>query len=93
MTFENEIPEQCRPLCPLAGRDLLRMCLVLSKNCKGPRVVEEGEPISDEVALLPNKRAVTYEGERFNLEPQLACTNKGLRMTIEAQLEATAAEH
>ncbi len=89
--MSHEIPQQCRPLCPFSGMNLLDKCLVATRNCNGARVVEQGEIISDEVALLPDMRAVSYEGDRFTLEPELACTNTGIRMTIDAQLEATAA--
>lgn len=93
MSCESEIPEQCRPLCPFSGMNLLEKCLVATKNCEGPSIVDPGEVLSDGVALLPNGRAVSYEGGDFVLEPALACTNTGIQMTIEAQLEATAAEH
>ena len=91
MAYE-EIPEQCKPLCPFAGMNLLQKCLAASRNCKGPRVVEEGEVLSREVGLLPDSRAISYEGQSFTLEPRLACTNTGIIMTIEAQLDATAAK-
>jgi hypothetical protein len=82
----NRIPPQCDGICNLTQAEVDIHGIVVSRNCLGPRLGEEGDLYDDSTKVVSGE-VVEIDETGGSSAGRLACRNAGVNMWLDNRKE------